>query len=90
MVETDGYCFKCPFCSFMSWVKGDLFLHLSVFGWDADFHSFSVNDVHNVGEFELGYVHGEADKVIREFENVILGYRSSEWSEATRAIMLNE
>lgn len=69
--DEDGF-LKCPFCPCMFCTREDLDLHLARFGSNVVLHEREFRRVHREAERNVGGV----DRVVRDFERIILDYGS--------------
>lgn len=66
--------YECPFCSCVFSSEYDLNLHLDCFGRNAVLHGRNFRRVHLDVEMTLSREHGGVDRIIRDFEKIILDY----------------
>ena len=66
--------YPCPFCPCIFVSKSDLQLHLDAFGSNAVLHGRKFRCVNRDIEFTLSSVHGSLDRIVRDFERIILDY----------------
>lgn len=66
----------CPFCSCMFLTDADLELHLAHLGKNDVLHNDSFRSMHYEIELSYSREHGGADRIIRDIEAAILGYRA--------------
>ena len=71
---SNGLDFPCPYCPCIFCSESDLNLHLEAFGRNSVLHGRKFRRVHFDVELTLSHKHGGVDRVVRDFENIILRY----------------